>query len=175
MTVFAVGSRFLRIVEQKGPKWRSSSSCTTMTTTTSGPTILFRKGWSPTRSTEAFFPGLDENMDLVPDSDQNLNGQPDWTETHSVLRRRAPRIHLWHRLQQQRGGRLSGKRPASGLSLSPGPQGLAHFRSQGWAGQFRRMDFFRYLPNGGARGRQRGQRHLWPLRNMGTVLLFWET
>ena len=26
------------------------------------------------------FPGLDENMDLVPDSDQNLNGQPDWTE-----------------------------------------------------------------------------------------------
>ena len=26
------------------------------------------------------FPGLDENMDLVPDSDQNLNGIPDWTE-----------------------------------------------------------------------------------------------
>ena len=26
------------------------------------------------------FPGLDENFDLVPDSDQNLNGIPDWTE-----------------------------------------------------------------------------------------------
>lgn len=26
------------------------------------------------------FPGLDENGDLVPDSDQNFNGAPDWTE-----------------------------------------------------------------------------------------------
>lgn len=32
------------------------------------------------KSDSGIFPGLDDNQDLVPDSDQNINGIPDWTE-----------------------------------------------------------------------------------------------
>ena len=35
---------------------------------------------SQERRDSGIFPGLDENQDLVPDSDQNLNGLPDWQE-----------------------------------------------------------------------------------------------
>ena len=35
---------------------------------------------SAEKSDSGIFPGLDENNDLVPDSDQNVNGTPDWTE-----------------------------------------------------------------------------------------------
>ena len=35
---------------------------------------------SAEKSDSGVFPGLDENQDLVPDSDQNFNGIPDWTE-----------------------------------------------------------------------------------------------
>lgn len=35
---------------------------------------------SAEKSDSGIFPGLDENLDLVPDSDQNINGIPDWTE-----------------------------------------------------------------------------------------------
>ena len=32
------------------------------------------------KNDSGIFPGLDENQDLIPDSDQNINGIPDWTE-----------------------------------------------------------------------------------------------
>ena len=35
---------------------------------------------SAEKSDSGIFPGLDENNDLIPDSDQNFNGIPDWTE-----------------------------------------------------------------------------------------------
>ena len=35
---------------------------------------------SAEKTDSGIFPGLDENLDLVPDSDQNVNGIPDWTE-----------------------------------------------------------------------------------------------
>ncbi len=35
---------------------------------------------SADKTDSGIFPGLDDNQDLVPDSDQNLNGIPDWTE-----------------------------------------------------------------------------------------------
>ncbi|HJP29732.1 MAG TPA: hypothetical protein QGF95_04165 [Candidatus Latescibacteria bacterium] len=35
---------------------------------------------SAEKTDSGIFPGLDENLDLVPDSDQNINGIPDWTE-----------------------------------------------------------------------------------------------
>ena len=35
---------------------------------------------SSEKSDSGIFPGLDENNDLIPDSDQNFNGIPDWTE-----------------------------------------------------------------------------------------------
>ena len=35
---------------------------------------------SQERRDSGIFPGLDENQDLVPDSDQNINGLPDWQE-----------------------------------------------------------------------------------------------
>ena len=35
---------------------------------------------SAEKSDSGIFPGLDENSDLIPDSDQNFNGIPDWTE-----------------------------------------------------------------------------------------------
>jgi hypothetical protein len=35
---------------------------------------------SAEKTDSGIFPGLDDNQDLVPDSDQNVNGIPDWTE-----------------------------------------------------------------------------------------------
>ncbi|MBM3280226.1 MAG: hypothetical protein FJY95_19435 [Candidatus Handelsmanbacteria bacterium] len=35
---------------------------------------------SAEKTDSGIFPGLDDNQDLVPDSDQNINGIPDWTE-----------------------------------------------------------------------------------------------
>jgi len=35
---------------------------------------------SAEKTDSGIFPGLDENQDLIPDSDQNVNGIPDWTE-----------------------------------------------------------------------------------------------
>lgn len=35
---------------------------------------------SAEKADSGIFPGLDENNDLIPDSDQNFNGIPDWTE-----------------------------------------------------------------------------------------------
>ena len=35
---------------------------------------------SADKTDSGIFPGLDDNQDLVPDSDQNVNGVPDWTE-----------------------------------------------------------------------------------------------
>jgi hypothetical protein len=35
---------------------------------------------STEKADSGVYPGLDENQDLIPDSDQNVNGIPDWTE-----------------------------------------------------------------------------------------------
>ena len=51
-----------------------------MTTTTSGPDEMINELPSAEKSDSGIFPGLDENNDLIPDSDQNFNGIPDWTE-----------------------------------------------------------------------------------------------
>ena len=76
---------------------------------------------SAEKSDSGIFPGLDENNDLIPDSDQNFNGIPDWTEPILFYDADPPDFIYGIDFNNNGRSRLPRKRRPARLSLPPGP------------------------------------------------------
>ena len=75
MTVSAVGIPFFTDRGTKGPEMEEFFVMHDNDDNDQWPDDFLQERLDADKVDGGIFPGLDENMDLVPDSDQNLNGQ----------------------------------------------------------------------------------------------------